>query len=670
MRIMTALFTALFFSLSFGGIVTDSAIESTIQSLLTQYGENSKIRIEAGVKQAAAFWQDADGSASEFAAFCEKHFIADPEQLKLTFDRFERDFEIIYGHNHEINRDLSMPMQLEMNPLLPVDYLFAEYDPFAHIQSDMFKTKIAFVVLLNFPAFTLQEKSQLGSAWTREQWAYARMGDSYSARVPAHVSQELAKVYVQADDYIANYNIYMNNLLDDSGGRLFPKGLKLITHWGLRDELKSQYANTGGLTRQKMIYAVMQRIINQDIPKIVIDNDKVDWNPLNNLVYRDGETLDATSEDNARYKRLLQVFHAEQQLDNYWPMLPTKMDRRFQRDREISEKEFEDLVREVLTDPTAKEIADLISRRLGRTLQPFDIWYSGFKPRGEMNEAELDKLVGERYPTVTAFQNDVPNILTKLGFAKDKADWLGTKITVDPSRGAGHATGAMRKEDNAHLRTRISDGGMKYKGYNIAIHELGHNVEQVFSLNSMDYYALNGVPNTAFTEAFAFVFQSRDLDILGLHKATAADEHLKTLDAYWSTCEIASVGLVDIRVWRWMYEHPEANPDELKKAVIDISKNVWNEFYYPITGVKDSMILGIYSHMVVYGLYLPDYSLGHLIMFQIEQYLKDKSLGEEMERMCKLGRLTPNAWMRAAVGEPVSGRPLVEAAGKALRVVK
>jgi hypothetical protein len=669
MRLLTILLALILYSFSFGGVVSESVINSAIQSLVDKNGVESQTRIEIGVKQAAAYWQEKDGSEKEFSAFCDQNFINDPEQLKLTFERFERDFEIIYGHNHEINRDLSMPMQLEMNPLLPVDYLFAEYDPFAHIQDDMFKTKIAFVVLLNFPEFALQEKLKQGSSWTREQWAYARLGDSYSARVPAHVSQNLAKVYVQADDYIANYNIHMYHLLNGEGERLFPKDLNLITHWGLRDELKSHYANMDGLSKQKMIHAVMQRIITQDIPEMVIDSDDVDWNPIDNTVFRAGEKMDAEPEDNARYQRLLNVFHAEQKLDKYWPTLPTKMDRRFLRDREISEKEFEALVTTVLADPTAKQIADLISKRLGRKLQPFDIWYNGFKPRGDINEAELDKIVGERYPTVAAFQNDLPNILTKLGFTQENADWLQTKITVDPSRGAGHASGALRREDNAHLRTRIPDGGMKYKGFNIAIHELGHNVEQVFSLNGMDHYMLNGVPNTAFTEAFAFVFQSRDLDVLGMHKATPEDEHLKALDAYWSTCEIASVGLVDIRVWRWMYEHPKATAAELKTAVIQIAKDVWNEYYAPITGIKDSMILGIYSHMVVYGLYLPDYSLGHLIMFQIEHFLKDKNLGVEMERMCKLGRLTPDAWMRAAVGAPVSGLPMVEAAKKALQVV-
>ena len=56
---------------------------------------------------------------------------------------------------------------------------------------------------------------------------------------------------------------------------------------------------------------------------------------------------------------------------------------------------------------------------------------------------------------------------------------------------------------------------MNYKGFNIAVHEMGHNVEQTFSLNDVDYTLLQGVPNTAFTEALAFVFQAQDLDAAG-----------------------------------------------------------------------------------------------------------------------------------------------------------
>ncbi len=663
------LFVLVMVAISFGGVVNQAVINK-VSAKLIEHNAGDKARILAGVKQVADFWTDEDGTTEVFEQFCLDNFITDPQQLDLTFARFERNFEILWGHAHEVGRDLSMPMQLEMNPLLDVDYLFAEYDPHAHIQDDMFKTKIAFVVLLNFPKTTLEEKLTRGDDWDRAQWAKARLAEVFSSRVPAEVSQELAKVYVQADDYIANYNIVMHNLVTENGERLFPDGLKLITHWGLRDELKSHYADKNGLAKQEMIYAVMLDIITQDIPQAAINSDAVDWDPHHNKLYKDGNEIKYDREPDVRYDKLLSVFKAEQLLDDYYPHLPTKMDRRFQRDREIPEAEFEALISAVLKAPVAKDVGKLISKRIGRDLQPFDIWYDGFKARGTMNEAKLDKIVGERYPSVQAFQDDLPTILQSLGFDLETAEFLESKITVDPSRGAGHASGAVRREDNAHLRTRIPDTGMTYKGYNIAIHELGHNAEQVFSLNKMDHYMLNGVPNTAFTEAFAFVFQSRDLDVLGLKTENDMAEHLSALDNFWSTCEIASVGLVDMRVWRWMYENPNATPAELKTAVTEISKEVWNEYWAPIMGVKDSIILGIYSHMVVYGLYLPDYSLGHIIMFQIEQYLKDKNLGEEMQRMCTLGKLTPDAWMRAAVGSPISAEPLIEAAGKAVKVVK
>jgi len=73
----------------------------------------------------------------------------------------------------------------------------------------------------------------------------------------------------------------------------------------------------------------------------------------------------------------------------------------------------------------------------------------------------------------------------------------------------------MRK-DVALLRTRVPATGMNYKGFNIAMHEFGHNVEQTITLHDVDYYMMHGVPNTAFTEALAFVFQKRDLDVLGI----------------------------------------------------------------------------------------------------------------------------------------------------------
>ena len=79
------------------------------------------------------------------------------------------------------------------------------------------------------------------------------------------VQRRLAAI-ISADAYISAYNIYMHHLLDEQGRRPFPEGLRLITHWGIRDELKARYADPDGLPKQRMIQRVMERIVRQEIP--------------------------------------------------------------------------------------------------------------------------------------------------------------------------------------------------------------------------------------------------------------------------------------------------------------------------------------------------------------------------------------------------------------------
>ncbi len=192
----------------------------------------------------------------------------------------------------------------------------------------------------------------------------------------------------------------------------------------------------------------------------------------------------------------------------------------------------------------------------------------------------------------------------------------------------------------------------------------------MISLNLIDHTLLRGVPNVAFTEGFAFVFQSRDLGLLGLGEQEEDAEHLKALDVLWSTYEISGVALVDMKVWHWMYEHPDATPAEMREAVIRIAKDVWNEFFAPVLGMSDVSLLAIYSHMVDGGMYTPDYPLGHIIAFQIEEHMKKRNLAEQMERMCKIGSITPDLWMQDAVGSPISAKPLLQAAERAVAKLK
>jgi oligoendopeptidase F len=226
------------------------------------------------------------------------------------------------------------------------------------------------------------------------------------------------------------------------------------------------------------------------------------------------------------------------------------------------------------------------------------------------------------------------------------------------------------KSENAHLRTRISEKGMDYKGYNIAVHEFGHNVEQTISLHNVDYYMINGVPNTAFTEALAFIFQKRDLFLLGIKDENPDKVYLETLDAYWSVFEIMGVSMVDMKVWKWLYENPEATAEELNAATVRIAKEVWNKYFAEVFGSKDEPILAIYSHMINSPLYLANYSFGHLIDFQIEQYLVGKNFSTEVDRMWRIGRLTPQVWMQKAVGENISAEPMIIATKEALQHIQ
>ena len=261
-------------------------------------------------------------------------------------------------------------------------------------------------------------------------------------------------------------------------------------------------------------------------------------------------------------------------------------------------------------------------------------------------------------------------MLIQLGFTKDKAHEIASKIVVDPARGAGHAWGAEMRSDVAHLRTRIGEDGMDYKGYNIAVHEFGHNVEQTITLHDVDYYMLNGVPNTAFTEALAFIFQKRDLSLLGMKENNPDKAHLQALDNLWSSYEIMGVSLVDMKVWKWMYANPDASASELKEAVTRIAKEVWNKYYADVFGSTDEPILAIYSHMIDNPLYLSAYPLGHLIDFQIEKQLEGKGFADEVIRIYTKGRIIPQLWMQHAVGNSIAIEPTLEASEKALKAVK
>ena len=627
-----------------------------------------------GAQQAAALWTAQDGTPEEFNQLVSDYYCQTDSERVALYESLSRIFENVYQSADMLTVELLRPTQLT-NAAEPqaTDWIMSGYSPLAHFSDDMFANKLAFITIINFPHYTLEEKNTLGKQWTRQQWAFARMGDVFTTRVPAEVNTRMAQALADAENYIADYNIYMGNLRTEDGRQLWPEDKILLSHWNLRDELKALYQSDNLESRgknremQEMIYQVMQCIVSQQIPASVINNDAQLWYPYSHAVETpDGKVVKYEAEPYTRYEKILHVAHAYFAEDAYCPSAPTGIQRNFEEGVEIPAAELDSLFRALVGSKQVAQVASIIEERLERPLRPYDIWYDGFKARASLNEDALNVQTRALYPDAAAFAADMPRLLRQMGFAPKESGEIASHIVVEPARGSGHAWPCLGRKEDARLRTRIAPTGMDYKGYNIAVHEFGHCVEQVLDMYYIDHYMLSGVPNTAYTEASAFLWQHRDLQLLpGAKMGNGINNPNEVLDQFWSMYEIMGVSLVDMRMWQWIYAHPDATPKELCEATMQIAKDIWNQYYEPVLGEHDCILLAVYSHMVNAPMYLPNYPLGHIVQYQLEEHLAkcktQEEFAQEYTRIYKLGRLTPKEWMIEAVGEAPSIEPILRA---------
>jgi hypothetical protein len=71
--------------------------------------------------------------------------------------------------------------------------------------------------------------------------------------------------------------------------------------------------------------------------------------------------------------------------------------------------------------------------------------------------------------------------------------------------------------------------------------------------------------------------------------------------------------------------------------------------------------------MISYPLYLADYPLGHLIAYQVEEKMQSAgSVGEEFDRIARIGNVAPDLWMIEATGSQVGPEALLSATQVAL----
>ena len=653
-------------------MISDTTIKTSIAAIAEAYPDADSALIARGVKQVAALWNENDGSASDFQSLVSTSYAGSQEERLLLYNRLAYIIEQCAQSADQLNNILQEPTTLVgRGEPVSVDWIISGYSPMSHFAEDMFANKIAHICVLNFPHYSFEEKNRLGHQWTRQEWAYARLGDMFHTRVPGKVMAAYSQTLSQAENYIAGYNIMMHCLRNEQGETLWQEPMALLSHWNLRDELKSNYAAVARASeKQEMIYQIMLRIIRQEIPECVINNDKLLWYPTSNFVAGNPDSdiqlkVDVSREPDTRYQQIINIFHALQAIDTYRADAPSHVQRTFDEDLQISFEEIESLFTQLIESEEIKQVAALIRERLGRDLRPYDIWYDGFKSRSNISEDILTAQTQQRYPNAKAFEKDMPRMLMELGFSQKKAQEVASHIVVEAARGSGHARPCIGRCQPARLRTRVGERGMDYKGYNIAVHEFGHNVEEVLSLYDIDYYMLAGIPNTGFTEASAFLFQQRDLQLLG-KKAGGDEANGEVLfDMIWGMYEIMGVSLVDMHMWQWLYAHPDASAAELREAVVEIAAEIWNKYYAPVLGEEGSPLLAIYSHMVGYALYLPAYPIGNMVQYQLDEHLAkcetQEQWAKEYIRIYQQGCLTPDAWMRGAVGKPMSVEPILRA---------
>src|SRR2546423_8702 len=251
-----------------------------VELLVRKHGEAQRPRVERGLRQVAAMWRTQDGDDRARRAFAEEWFEPDPQKLSTLLGRFEEMLEQVDGYFVDIQREMRKHSDVELGPLLPIDEQFGALDLSAHASDDLFQSRLAFIALLNFPLPTLDEMLAQGPKWSRAEWAAVRLTRRFALRPSAEALQARSKAAADAEVYVAGYNLWMHHALTREGKRLFPKGVRLLSHWNLRDQIKADYAEPDaalGLARQRLIGAILQQIVAQTIPQAVIDDPRLDW---------------------------------------------------------------------------------------------------------------------------------------------------------------------------------------------------------------------------------------------------------------------------------------------------------------------------------------------------------------------------------------------------------
>ena len=203
--------------------ISDATCQQVTTDLTAQHPNCNATLMQRGINQVASLWQETDGNEEAFVQFIKQNYMADAASRRQLFDKLCTAYEVLMGTSNQVAIELGLPTVLAGPEPTRIDYIFSAFNPYSHLWNDLYENKVAFITILNFPNFTLEEKNELGKTWSREEWAYARMGDMFTSRVPASLRKEAGQASADADNYIASYNIMMGQLLNEKGRKLFPE---------------------------------------------------------------------------------------------------------------------------------------------------------------------------------------------------------------------------------------------------------------------------------------------------------------------------------------------------------------------------------------------------------------------------------------------------------------
>ena len=642
-------------------------IRATERALIRKYGARQRRDIERGVRACAVVWGNETGRGRSngkmasldggFQGFCLEQYTPPGKKRHELLRRLDEFHLAVAGGMGVALKVARAGLDIADRPLLAAEKVLGAFSPFSHLSEDYRDARIAAIVQLNFGT------DDRTAPRSRAGWAARRLGEVGREVVPANLLTAYSRAESEASLFVSSYNLHLDRF--DFGNRevSFPPNTVLVSHWGLRDHMTSLTGESGALPKQRAILDLMRRVVDGEIPAAVLDNPSPRWNIANGTLREGGRTRRAEGHGPLRWEHFRKVWQAHRRIDPY-RRYGSVIDNKFLAVREIPEEKVVGILTEILASPLAERAARFLRDKLKRPLEPFDVYYRDFSPR-RLRPVRSRINCRKKYPSAEALQAAIPDVLARFGWGRQRARWIGERIRVDNGRSAGHAWPPYSPSDQQLLRVRVDRGGCDELNFETFMHELGHCVEGVLSSFEMDYNVLWGVPNTAVTEGFAFTFQDRTDEILGRKQALSPEA--RTLQRFWEPYEIAGSALTEVRFFHWLYENPRASAAAMQRAIRSIGDEVWGEFFARIFGDEGHGLMSIYSHILTGDFYLADYPMGFVMAYQIRKYLEGRPLHSEMERMCGVGRVYPDSWMRAAVGQGISVAPLLQDTERALR---